>query len=172
MLDLNLSVVAASPEAYSASDSAEKLLESSGSFNSEDSSFDGYSFGILKPRSDDCYGDGDGDDRRTMELFPVTGAARQPSRKQWLGLACLEGSSSTHGGAAEQRIAPQQVKKSRRGPRSRSSQYRGVTFYRRTGRWESHIWLAKSPLTNFASNAFFQFSDWLLYLYIYMCKFL
>ncbi|TQD86785.1 hypothetical protein C1H46_027658 [Malus baccata] len=28
----------------------------------------------------------------------------------------------------------------RRGPRSRSSQYRGVTFYRRTGRWESHIW--------------------------------
>ncbi|WOK95085.1 floral homeotic protein APETALA 2-like [Canna indica] len=35
---------------------------------------------------------------------------------------------------------PQPVKKSRRGPRSRSSQYRGVTFYRRTGRWESHIW--------------------------------
>ncbi|CAA0823158.1 Ethylene-responsive transcription factor RAP2-7 [Striga hermonthica] len=33
-----------------------------------------------------------------------------------------------------------QGKKSRRGPRSRSSQYRGVTFYRRTGRWESHIW--------------------------------
>lgn len=36
---------------------------------------------------------------------------------------------------------PQQpAKKNRRGPRSRSSQYRGVTFYRRTGRWESHIW--------------------------------
>uniref|UniRef100_A0A1D1Y8Y3 Floral homeotic protein APETALA 2 n=2 Tax=Anthurium amnicola TaxID=1678845 RepID=A0A1D1Y8Y3_9ARAE len=34
----------------------------------------------------------------------------------------------------------QTMKKSRRGPRSRSSQYRGVTFYRRTGRWESHIW--------------------------------
>lgn len=34
----------------------------------------------------------------------------------------------------------QVAKKSRRGPRSRSSQYRGVTFYRRTGRWESHIW--------------------------------
>uniref|UniRef100_A0A9E9C3V3 Transcription factor AP12 n=1 Tax=Nothapodytes nimmoniana TaxID=159386 RepID=A0A9E9C3V3_NOTNI len=34
----------------------------------------------------------------------------------------------------------QQIKKTRRGPRSRSSQYRGVTFYRRTGRWESHIW--------------------------------
>ncbi|XP_074312096.1 AP2-like ethylene-responsive transcription factor TOE3 [Silene latifolia] len=37
-------------------------------------------------------------------------------------------------------MGPAQVKKSRRGPRSRSSQYRGVTFYRRTGRWESHIW--------------------------------
>ncbi|KAL1196512.1 AP2-like ethylene-responsive transcription factor TOE3 [Cardamine amara subsp. amara] len=39
----------------------------------------------------------------------------------------------------EPEISPP-VKKSRRGPRSRSSQYRGVTFYRRTGRWESHIW--------------------------------
>ncbi|RRT72959.1 hypothetical protein B296_00023800 [Ensete ventricosum] len=38
----------------------------------------------------------------------------------------------------------QAAKKSRRGPRSRSSQFRGVTFYRRTGRWESHIWLAPS----------------------------
>nr|AEH76900.1 truncated floral homeotic protein [Triticum turgidum subsp. durum] len=33
---------------------------------------------------------------------------------------------------AAQRVAP--AKKTRRGPRSRSSQYRGVTFYRRTGR--------------------------------------
>ncbi|CAH8281013.1 unnamed protein product [Arabidopsis lyrata] len=40
---------------------------------------------------------------------------------------------------AEPEISPP-IKKSRRGPRSRSSQYRGVTFYRRTGRWESHIW--------------------------------
>ncbi|KAF2617798.1 hypothetical protein F2Q68_00041542 [Brassica cretica] len=39
-----------------------------------------------------------------------------------------------------QRNKQQVAKKSRRGPRSRSSQYRGVTFYRRTGRWESHIW--------------------------------
>ena len=49
-------------------------------------------------------------------------------------------------------IIVQRSKKSRRGPRSRSSQYRGVTFYRRTGRWESHIWyilwsfLLRSPL--------------------------
>lgn len=41
----------------------------------------------------------------------------------------------------QQQQQPPQVKKSRRGPRSRSSRYRGVTFYRRTGRWESHIWL-------------------------------
>ncbi|KAF7816178.1 exocyst complex component EXO70B1-like [Senna tora] len=32
------------------------------------------------------------------------------------------------------------TKTSGRGPRPRSSQYRGVRFYRRTGRWESHIW--------------------------------
>ncbi|KAL8525543.1 hypothetical protein ACS0TY_014964 [Phlomoides rotata] len=40
----------------------------------------------------------------------------------------------------QQQVPPLQARKSRRGPRSRSSQYRGVTFYRRTGRWESHIW--------------------------------
>ncbi|KAI3683780.1 hypothetical protein L1987_84295 [Smallanthus sonchifolius] len=40
----------------------------------------------------------------------------------------------------QQQQQRQQVKRGRRGPRSRSSQYRGVTFYRRTGRWESHIW--------------------------------
>ncbi|XP_051114135.1 AP2-like ethylene-responsive transcription factor TOE3 [Andrographis paniculata] len=40
----------------------------------------------------------------------------------------------------QQQLKRQHVQKSRRGPRSRSSQYRGVTFYRRTGRWESHIW--------------------------------
>ncbi|GER30568.1 integrase-type DNA-binding superfamily protein [Striga asiatica] len=55
----------------------------------------------------------------TRDLFPADRVADAPS---------------DHG--------PPQVqgKKSRRGPRSRSSQYRGVTFYRRTGRWESHIW--------------------------------
>ncbi|MFS8033283.1 putative transcription factor AP2-EREBP family [Helianthus anomalus] len=44
------------------------------------------------------------------------------------------------GRSATAAVVPQPLKKSRRGPRSRSSQYRGVTFYRRTGRWESHIW--------------------------------
>ncbi|XP_073056779.1 ethylene-responsive transcription factor RAP2-7-like isoform X2 [Primulina eburnea] len=92
----------------------------------------------------------DGDDRGltftgpslvTRELFPVGG----------IGELRLEGWSHTGDTAdlrrhqpvvQEQKHQVQQVKarKSRRGPRSRSSQYRGVTFYRRTGRWESHIW--------------------------------
>ena len=29
----------------------------------------------------------------------------------------------------------------RRGPRSPASNYRGVTCYKRTGRWEAHIWV-------------------------------
>ncbi|CAL9049270.1 AP2-like ethylene-responsive transcription factor TOE3 [Musa acuminata AAA Group] len=48
--------------------------------------------------------------------------------------------SSEPVGAGMATEAQPPLKKSRRGPRSRSSQYRGVTFYRRTGRWESHIW--------------------------------
>ncbi|QDZ25229.1 AP2-like ethylene-responsive transcription factor [Chloropicon primus] len=36
--------------------------------------------------------------------------------------------------------APLPPKKGRRGPSSRSSAYRGVTFYRRTSRWEAHVW--------------------------------
>ncbi|KAL8166784.1 hypothetical protein V2J09_008283 [Rumex salicifolius] len=66
------------------------------------------------------------------------------SDTQWLNLS-VSGSASGSG-ALEQpeiKVPPpqqQQVRRSRRGPRSRSSQYRGVTFYRRTGRWESHIW--------------------------------
>ncbi|KAK9062999.1 hypothetical protein SSX86_016869 [Deinandra increscens subsp. villosa] len=39
-----------------------------------------------------------------------------------------------------QLVPLQKSRKSRRGPTSKSSPYRGVTFYRRTGRWESHIW--------------------------------
>ncbi|KAG6665686.1 AP2-like ethylene-responsive transcription factor TOE3 [Carya illinoinensis] len=83
----------------------------------------------------------------TRPLFPGTGetggeeselGSGLSSRPQWLNL-----SFSVTGGQAEPRILQQkqqQVRKRRRGPRSRSSQYRGVTFYRRTGRWESHIW--------------------------------
>ncbi|KAG6663158.1 hypothetical protein I3843_02G003200 [Carya illinoinensis] len=58
-------------------------------------------------------------------------------RAHWVGIKFCQSDSPSPGKSAE---VSQPMKKSRRGPRSRSSQYRGVTFYRRTGRWESHIW--------------------------------
>ncbi|CAM8889121.1 unnamed protein product [Rhodiola kirilowii] len=66
-------------------------------------------------------------------------AASSP-KSDWLNLSFPESAEQS-----EMRISQPQKQmpvktKSRRGPRSRSSQYRGVTFYRRTGRWESHIW--------------------------------
>nr|AWM30264.1 AP2 [Ginkgo biloba] len=56
----------------------------------------------------------------------------------WAGSGFCQ--SEDAAGLSKQIENTQRGKKSRRGPRSRSSQYRGVTFYRRTGRWESHIW--------------------------------
>ncbi|CAL1387163.1 unnamed protein product [Linum trigynum] len=74
----------------------------------------------------------------THQLFPErTGPELNPpaaAPDQWLKLSEAEASPPA---PAKQAVQP---RKSRRGPRSRSSQYRGVTFYRRTGRWESHIW--------------------------------
>ncbi|XP_010414508.1 PREDICTED: ethylene-responsive transcription factor RAP2-7 isoform X2 [Camelina sativa] len=85
----------------------------------------------------------------TKEFFPVTGDCghlrdfQGSSSRSWIDLS-FDGETKL---AAPVPVpvptpapVPAQVKKSRRGPRSRSSQYRGVTFYRRTGRWESHIW--------------------------------
>ncbi|GAU26048.1 hypothetical protein TSUD_225100 [Trifolium subterraneum] len=60
-------------------------------------------------------------------------------RAHWVGVRFCQ-SETVNGGKSIENSASQPTKKSRRGPRSRSSQYRGVTFYRRTGRWESHIW--------------------------------
>ncbi|WOL19085.1 hypothetical protein Cni_G27882 [Canna indica] len=61
-----------------------------------------------------------------------------PTTARWTGARlCHVAERVVLGKPAE---LPHPAKKSRRGPRSRSSQYRGVTFYRRTGRWESHIW--------------------------------
>eukprot|EP01018_Ginkgo_biloba_P022923 Gb_36842 [translate_table: standard] len=62
----------------------------------------------------------------------------QPPRAHWVGLTFRQSTDSAFGTKPKEITQP--IKKSRRGPRSRSSQYRGVTFYRRTGRWESHIW--------------------------------
>ncbi|GAA0169680.1 DNA-binding transcription factor [Lithospermum erythrorhizon] len=79
----------------------------------------------------------------TRQFFPVDVSeigdipeeqAPEFPRAHWVGVK--------FGGGDDAVVSSQQqpLKKSRRGPRSRSSQYRGVTFYRRTGRWESHIW--------------------------------
>ncbi|KAK9741489.1 hypothetical protein RND81_03G109800 [Saponaria officinalis] len=88
---------------------------------------------------------GGGGGEREMELLRLGTTPNQSNNNQWLNLA-VSGSGSGLGPGAEVAVAvagggsKQQVRRSRRGPRSRSSQYRGVTFYRRTGRWESHIW--------------------------------
>ncbi|CAI8616498.1 unnamed protein product [Vicia faba] len=83
----------------------------------------------------------------TKEFFPVTGGGEGLSNNWKLqatsSFPIRNGSVDlTFDQRKEMKFVqpPQQAKKSRRGPRSRSSQYRGVTFYRRTGRWESHIW--------------------------------
>ncbi|KAH6803918.1 Integrase-type DNA-binding superfamily protein [Perilla frutescens var. frutescens] len=86
----------------------------------------------------------------TRQFFPVdevggVGLPPEFPRAHWVGVKfCQSGPPGGGGGNAilgkAVADAAQPLKKSRRGPRSRSSQYRGVTFYRRTGRWESHIW--------------------------------
>ncbi|GMH06407.1 hypothetical protein Nepgr_008247 [Nepenthes gracilis] len=58
----------------------------------------------------------------------------------WVGVKFGRSEATSSGSPATAVEVTQPLKKSRRGPRSRSSQYRGVTYYRRTGRWESHIW--------------------------------
>ncbi|KAL1061018.1 hypothetical protein V6Z11_1Z051400 [Gossypium hirsutum] len=74
----------------------------------------------------------------TRQLFPLEFGSTKPlARPQWLNLSYAESTGEAE--LTTFQIKPQ-PRKSRRGPRSRSSQYRGVTFYRRTGRWESHIW--------------------------------
>jgi AP2-like factor (euAP2 lineage) len=166
MLDLNLNAHSAFDN-YTFPLSATAQMESSGSFDSsvvntadtEDSSSYGdayaYNFAILNNNNENSFVDnttisgelqhsGAGESGvRTIQLFPAneSGLNSPSENRGWMNFP-----SDHHGGVTEQTVVvaprPQQVKKSRRGPRSRSSQYRGVTFYRRTGRWESHIWLA------------------------------
>ncbi|NP_001289775.1 ethylene-responsive transcription factor RAP2-7-like [Nelumbo nucifera] len=125
-----------------------------------------FSFDILKKGTtadDDDVESGNGNPTMptgfvTRQLFPVAAdgehgvgvgdgglrsgpSSASSSRPHWVDFSIC----SPDGGGQPEMVMQQQqqqqhVKKSRRGPRSRSSQYRGVTFYRRTGRWESHIW--------------------------------
>ncbi|XP_044462333.1 ethylene-responsive transcription factor RAP2-7-like isoform X2 [Mangifera indica] len=83
----------------------------------------------------------------TQQLFPVIGekaeAESSAMKSSLRPQTCLNLSFVDSVGEQERKVVQlkqQQVRKSRRGPRSKSSQYRGVTFYRRTSRWESHIW--------------------------------
>jgi hypothetical protein len=76
----------------------------------------------------------------TQQFFPATEAvvASAPVRQHQQQV--MEQCHEVAAVAAADPWTRSTLRKSRRGPRSRSSQYRGVTFYRRTGRWESHIW--------------------------------
>ncbi|GLT79307.1 hypothetical protein SLA2020_508000 [Shorea laevis] len=154
MLDLNLSMevlVGEKPPGSSGSfDSSVVIVETAAD---HDDNTIGYNFSILKSRREDgAVGASEySQDGRTIPFFPVASEGRvgkststSSSRRPWLNLGCREvehdGTSDQKKGAQQHLQLRQQVWKSRRGPRSRSSQYRGVTFYRRTGRWESHIW--------------------------------
>ncbi|KAK1383258.1 Floral homeotic protein APETALA 2 [Heracleum sosnowskyi] len=77
----------------------------------------------------------------TMAIASEASATSTFPRSQWVGVKFGQSEPVRTAGVPGKSVeVPQASKKSRRGPRSRSSQYRGVTFYRRTGRWESHIW--------------------------------
>lgn len=116
---------------------------------------------------DDCHDQ----ELETRQLFPLGGRDDSLSFKakaqHWLNLSVPEVVRAVDIGiqnkvpqpVSQPQSQPQQtpVKKSRRGPRSRSSQYRGVTFYRRTGRWESHIWWV----------SFYSFHSLCIYIYIH-----
>jgi hypothetical protein len=77
----------------------------------------------------------------TQQFFPAkvaVAAPEQPVRQHQQQV--MEQCHAVAAAATANPWSRSTLRKSRRGPRSRSSQYRGVTFYRRTGRWESHIW--------------------------------
>ncbi|XP_060192411.1 AP2-like ethylene-responsive transcription factor TOE3 isoform X2 [Lycium barbarum] len=98
-----------------------------------------FGFSMIAPSTDDnLSSESQLPDKVTRQFFPAdvseNGSSRFP-RAHWAGNSPTVGIKGTE---MSQQVQP--MKKSRRGPRSRSSQYRGVTFYRRTGRWESHIW--------------------------------
>jgi AP2-like factor (euAP2 lineage) len=141
VLDLNV----ASPE--------DSGTSSSSVLNSGDG---GFRFGLLgSPVDDDeCSGEmapGASSGFTTRQLFPPPTPLTEPERAAapvpvWQPRRAEDLAVAQRPPAAAAAAA---AKKTRRGPRSRSSQYRGVTFYRRTGRWESHIWYSASDLACF-----------------------
>ncbi|EER93202.1 hypothetical protein BDA96_01G038000 [Sorghum bicolor] len=104
----------------------------------------GFRFGLLGSPvdDDDCSGEmapGASTGFMTRQLFPSPTPPAEPEPEPPAApVPVWQPRRAEDLGVAQRPVAP--AKKTRRGPRSRSSQYRGVTFYRRTGRWESHIW--------------------------------
>ncbi|KAK6791743.1 hypothetical protein RDI58_010824 [Solanum bulbocastanum] len=137
MLDLNTSVndTLFFMDDDSATSNTASSDSNSSSFQPPNHSLSTLNFSILKSdREDKSSTTGD---MLTRQLFPVKDETNKVQGQShcWLNLSVSES------GGVEVPVYKLPVhKKSRRGPRSRSSQYRGVTFYRRTGRWESHIW--------------------------------
>uniref|UniRef100_K4AB11 AP2/ERF domain-containing protein n=1 Tax=Setaria italica TaxID=4555 RepID=K4AB11_SETIT len=129
VLDLNV----ASPE--------DSGTSSSSVLNSGDG---GFRFGLLGSPvdDDDCSGEiapGASSGFMTRQLFPPPTPPTEPERAA-APVPVWQPRRAEDPAVAQRPPAAVAAKKTRRGPRSRSSQYRGVTFYRRTGRWESHIW--------------------------------
>uniref|UniRef100_A0A7N0TCG2 AP2/ERF domain-containing protein n=1 Tax=Kalanchoe fedtschenkoi TaxID=63787 RepID=A0A7N0TCG2_KALFE len=140
MLDLNL-MVAEEEVVHMA---AEKFSKSCGTSNSSIAN-------VTEADEDSCSRAGETpyfnlsvgrEKMNTIELFPMRMAVGdfgdEGLKKKQMDISFNQNGSSKV--KEVQQLQPLVARKSRRGPRSRSSQYRGVTFYRRTGRWESHIW--------------------------------
>ncbi|KAL1189040.1 AP2-like ethylene-responsive transcription factor SNZ [Cardamine amara subsp. amara] len=121
MLDLNLGILSTlnEDEDCKVPTSMFSQKEEEDSINPSNNSF--ITFGILKREKE-------------VQLLPPPlppPGSELAGGSEWLNLSSMQGNKQEIIGLK---------KKSRRGPRSKSSHYRGVTFYRRTGRWESHIW--------------------------------
>lgn len=121
MLDLNLGILSTHNEDEDCKVPTSIVHQEEDSINPSNDNLSLITFGILKRKEE-------------VEILPpppppesvLSGAGNE-----WLNLSSMQRNKQ------EMLVMK---KKSRRGPRSRSSHYRGVTFYRRTGRWESHIW--------------------------------
>lgn len=127
LLDLNLCILSGDSASgagveSSISSSIVNVDHSNATTGDDDSSSNadcGFTFSFSILNNDD-------DQRDRIVQLPVAG---EVSQREWLDSNRIVVQQSVH-----------PAKKGRRGPKSRSSQFRGVTFYRRTGRWESHIW--------------------------------
>ncbi|KAH7677841.1 AP2-like factor euAP2 lineage protein [Dioscorea alata] len=127
--------------------SESSVVNGEASSNPGDEDSGGIEFGLLKSGEEEVEGEVEMSGCVTRQFFPtvpavevVTGGGSSVKRPHCVDLGFCPGGTGGMGVLPTQQAPQVQVKKSRRGPRSRSSQYRGVTFYRRTGRWESHIW--------------------------------